>query len=85
MLADVDAGSDTPSLVSKVLSWREAKKEESDNLWATLHAQNQALAATLLRMKGLGDSDPENYAAAVKYLSSLQPVQVSHFFLVYFF
>jgi phosphomevalonate kinase len=28
MLADVDAGSDTPSLVGKVLKWRADKKEE---------------------------------------------------------
>jgi phosphomevalonate kinase len=28
MLADVDAGSDTPSLVGKVLAWRKEKTEE---------------------------------------------------------
>ena len=28
MLADVDAGSDTPSLVGKVLKWRSEKKAE---------------------------------------------------------
>jgi len=28
MLADVDAGSDTPSLVGKVLKWRKEKKAE---------------------------------------------------------
>ncbi len=27
MLADVDAGSDTPSLVGKVLKWRQAEGE----------------------------------------------------------
>jgi hypothetical protein len=28
MLADVDAGSDTPSLVGSVLKWRQAKPDE---------------------------------------------------------
>jgi phosphomevalonate kinase len=28
MLADVDAGSDTPSLVGKVLKWRSSNQEE---------------------------------------------------------
>jgi phosphomevalonate kinase len=33
MLADVDAGSDTPSLVGKVLKWREEKAEEGLSFW----------------------------------------------------
>ena len=35
MLADVDAGSDTPSLVGKVLKWRKERPEEgpSSILW----------------------------------------------------
>lgn len=31
MLADVDAGSDTPSLVGEVLKWRSEKPEEGKN------------------------------------------------------
>lgn len=30
MLADVDAGSDTPSLVGKVLKWRKEKAAEGE-------------------------------------------------------
>lgn len=34
MLADVDAGSDTPSLVGKVLKWKESKGAEGEQYWA---------------------------------------------------
>ncbi|TFK75434.1 phosphomevalonate kinase [Pluteus cervinus] len=75
MLADVNAGSDTPSLVGKVLSWRKANKETSDKLWETLHQHNRSLATNLQLLTRLSEQDPENYASAVKYLASLQPVQ----------
>ena len=32
MLADVDGGSDTPSLVGKVLKWRKENSEEGNDL-----------------------------------------------------
>ncbi|PPR07378.1 hypothetical protein CVT26_013694 [Gymnopilus dilepis] len=77
VLADVDAGSDTPSLVGKVLKWRKERKAEADALWTHLDQLNQSLARTLLHLSKLHDQDPENYKTAVKYLSSLQAVQWS--------
>lgn len=41
MLADVDAGSDTPSLVGKVLKWRHEKPEEG-KFWVSLSCQSLA-------------------------------------------
>ncbi|KAF8973271.1 ribosomal protein S5 domain 2-type protein [Flammula alnicola] len=75
MLADVDAGSDTPSLVGKVLKWRKEKNIEADALWKHLDQLNQSLAQTLLQLSKLHDQDPKNYESAVKYISSLQAVQ----------
>ncbi|KAJ7579260.1 phosphomevalonate kinase [Mycena floridula] len=75
MLADVDAGSDTPSLVGKVLKWRKDRNEHANALWTSLDQLNQSLAQTLLHIGQLHANDPENYASAVKYISSLQPVQ----------
>ncbi|TFK44704.1 phosphomevalonate kinase [Crucibulum laeve] len=75
MLADVDAGSDTPSLVGKVLKWRKEQSAEADGLWNELRELNGALAQTLLHLSQLHDQDPVNYASAVKYISSLQPRQ----------
>ncbi|EFI28147.1 phosphomevalonate kinase [Coprinopsis cinerea okayama7 len=75
MLADVDAGSDTPSLVGKVLKWRKEKSLEADALWKDLDQLNQSLAQILLHLGKLHDQDPQNYTEAVKYISTLQPVQ----------
>ncbi|KDQ28163.1 hypothetical protein PLEOSDRAFT_1041023 [Pleurotus ostreatus PC15] len=76
MLADVDAGSDTPSLVGKVLKWRKENDAEAHALWTSIDQLNQSLASILTRISELHDRDPAVYSAAVKYLSSLQPVQV---------
>ncbi|KAF5321229.1 hypothetical protein D9619_001788 [Psilocybe cf. subviscida] len=75
MLADVDAGSDTPSLVGKVLKWRKEKNLEADALWKHLDQLNQSLAQTLLVLVNLHDKDPKTYQGAVKYICSLQALQ----------
>lgn len=46
-------------------------------LWTTLDQLNQSLARTLLRITHLHAEDPETYTKAIKYISSLQAVQVS--------
>ncbi|KAF9460694.1 phosphomevalonate kinase [Collybia nuda] len=75
MLADIDAGSDTPSLVGKVLKWRSDNSEEASILWDSLNQLNQALARALSTLSTLYEKDPENYTTAVKYISSLQSIQ----------
>ncbi|TEB38374.1 phosphomevalonate kinase [Coprinellus micaceus] len=75
LLADVDAGSDTPSLVGKVLKWRKEKSDEAGALWKSLDQLNQSLAQTLLHLGKLYEKDPKNYVESVKYISTLQPVQ----------
>ncbi|THH31780.1 hypothetical protein EUX98_g2380 [Antrodiella citrinella] len=75
MLADVDAGSDTPSLVGKVLKWRKDNAEAAKTLWDTLDSHNQALSQKLLKLSALAAQYPEEYKNTVKYLSTIQPVQ----------
>jgi len=75
MLADVDAGSDTPSLVGKVLKWRKAECVKADALWTALNNSNQALARTLLSLSAMYERDKISYADGVKFTSSLQHVQ----------
>lgn len=75
MLADVMAGSDTPSLVGKVLKWRKEKKAEADALWGSLDELNQSLYKVLSDLSKMHASDQTNYESTVKYISSLQPVQ----------
>jgi hypothetical protein len=48
----------------------------ADTLWREIDQLNQSLAQTLLHITKLHNKDPDNYGAAVKYISSLQPVQV---------
>ena len=73
LLADVDAGSNTPSLVSKVLSWRKEKPEWANQLYNVIAASNQNLADSLLRLRILHASDAATYEkqinAAAKQLS----------------
>ncbi|KAH9948992.1 ribosomal protein S5 domain 2-type protein [Amylocystis lapponica] len=76
MLADVDAGSDTPSLVGRVLKWRQESSATATALWDALDKLNQALSKTLLQISELHARDPAAYAKTVKYLSTLQSVQV---------
>ncbi len=76
MLADVDAGSDTPSLVGKVLKWRKENSAEAKTLWDALDALNQKLSRTLLRLSEEEAKHPTAYRKAVKYISTIQSVQV---------
>ncbi|KAK0226085.1 phosphomevalonate kinase [Armillaria fumosa] len=75
MLADVDTGSDTPSLVGKVLKWRNQDAERANALWAALDQLNQSLAQTLIQISNLYTVDPQSYESAVKYISSLNHFQ----------
>lgn len=75
MLADVDAGSDTPSLVGKVLKWRQADTIASHQLWEDLNKTNQALCSQLLKLSQLHSQNPTAYTAVVKYISTIQPLQ----------
>ncbi|KDQ53490.1 hypothetical protein JAAARDRAFT_136908 [Jaapia argillacea MUCL 33604] len=75
MLADVDAGSDTPSLVGKVLKWRQADQAGAHVLWESLNQFNQSFASALNRLSELHERDPGGYTSIVKYVASLQPVQ----------
>ncbi|PWY97303.1 ribosomal protein S5 domain 2-like protein [Testicularia cyperi] len=61
LLADVDAGSNTPSLVSKVLAWRKAKPDWANQLYNVIATSNQSLADGLLRLRILCASDSEVY------------------------
>ncbi|WRT70940.1 phosphomevalonate kinase [Kwoniella shivajii] len=47
ILADVDAGTDTPSFVGKVLSWRKENPQQAGNVWAELNEANMQLEQSL--------------------------------------
>ncbi|KAH9940511.1 Phosphomevalonate kinase [Epithele typhae] len=75
LLADVDAGSDTPSLVGQVLKWRKEHPEDAQDLWDTIDSLNMRLARLLVGLTELEKKDPTAYRKAVKYISTIQSVQ----------
>ncbi|EJD42763.1 phosphomevalonate kinase [Auricularia subglabra TFB-10046 SS5] len=71
MLADVDAGSDTPSLVGKVLAWRKDAGQKAIDIWTKISAANSAVADTLLSLAELAQKDGTAYDAAFSYAASV--------------
>lgn len=71
MLADVDAGSDTPSLVGKVLKWRQERPEEADSLWNRLSLKNEQLAVCLTNLNTIRSNNPETYDLVLSQLATL--------------
>ncbi|KNE62598.1 phosphomevalonate kinase [Allomyces macrogynus ATCC 38327] len=59
LLADVAVGSNTPSLVSKVLAWRKADRAAADQLWNSIHKANMDLVAQLDTLDGLARNAAE--------------------------
>lgn len=47
MLADVDAGTDTPSFVGKVLAWRKQSADDALRIWTQLSEANEGLREAL--------------------------------------
>ncbi|KIO32266.1 hypothetical protein M407DRAFT_112172 [Tulasnella calospora MUT 4182] len=75
MLADVDAGTDTPAAVGRVLSWKKSDPQKASELWTQLGATNDQLAAALSNLTALHTKNPAAYAAAVDRLCGQPPKQ----------
>ncbi|KAL4865477.1 hypothetical protein BDV12DRAFT_174591 [Aspergillus spectabilis] len=50
VLCDVECGSQTPSMVKKVLEWRKQNKQEADLLWNALQSNNERLCLELKQL-----------------------------------
>ncbi|OCF35993.1 phosphomevalonate kinase [Kwoniella heveanensis BCC8398] len=60
LLADVDAGTDTPSFVGKVLEWRKNNPDQAGKLWVELDSANMKLEGFLTQLVAReGDADYE--------------------------
>ncbi|KAI5117107.1 hypothetical protein M0805_008226 [Coniferiporia weirii] len=71
MLADVDAGSDTPSLIGKVLKWHTSAGAAATAFWDALGASNGAFVTALLRLSELRAKDAREYDATLSRLAGL--------------
>ncbi|KAJ1956311.1 phosphomevalonate kinase, partial [Linderina pennispora] len=66
-LADVDAGSNTPSMVRKILQWKKAFPEKSDKLWQSLHDANAQIRVLWDKLADAHRSDPKGYDSAIAW------------------
>ncbi|KAF9098824.1 phosphomevalonate kinase [Mortierella sp. AM989] len=74
MLADIDAGSHTPTLVSNVLKWRKNKPEEANALWNRLGAANDKVVELLKRLDQISkesESSTKEYYNAIQKASAV--------------
>ncbi|ORY62731.1 Phosphomevalonate kinase [Leucosporidium creatinivorum] len=70
ILADVDAGSNTPSMVGKVLAWKKAQPEEAKQVWDSLKQSNSDLAESFRVLSTRASEDADAYEKEVQKLSA---------------
>ncbi|KAJ1971778.1 phosphomevalonate kinase [Dimargaris xerosporica] len=75
MLADVDAGSHTPSMVSKVLAWRKNNPIEAQEIWSALGRLNQELVSHFNCLQQWAYKDSTNYHLAIAQCAGASATQ----------
>ncbi|ORX47469.1 Phosphomevalonate kinase [Hesseltinella vesiculosa] len=71
ILADIDAGSHTPTLVSKVLKWRKEQPVEADALWQELGSYNDKVAEHFRALSSLHAQDHQAYLETISAAKDL--------------
>ena len=75
VLADVDAGTNTPSFIRGILKWREDKPEESNEIWGKLFKANTRLVKALEHLRDM--EGEEEYGEVLEAAAGLPIEQVS--------
>ncbi|KAF2733169.1 Phosphomevalonate kinase [Polyplosphaeria fusca] len=68
LMCDVDCGSETPGMVTKVLAWRKQKPEEADPIWDELQAGNEELAKELTKLAESGNQGAQDGHGRIREL-----------------
>ncbi|GAA5927018.1 phosphomevalonate kinase [Sporobolomyces koalae] len=71
LLADVDAGSNTPSMVGKVMAWKKADPAGSNRVWQNLSRGNERLRDVFAALRNEWQADHAKYDAQIDELSQL--------------
>jgi phosphomevalonate kinase len=74
VMCDVDCGSQTPSMVKKVLAWRKERPEQASLLWSALQQGTQDICGELGRLaqlEGMGDTKYQNLRDIISTIRSL--------------
>jgi phosphomevalonate kinase len=74
VLADVDAGTNTPSFIKGILKWREEKPEESLEIWTKLFNANKRLVKALEGLRNM--EQEEGYQEVLEAAAGLPIEQV---------
>jgi len=74
VLADVDAGTNTPSFIRGILKWREEKPEESNEIWGKLFKANTRLVKALEQLRDM--EGEEEYSEVLEAAAGLPIEQV---------
>lgn len=72
VLGDINCGSNTPSMVGKVLQWRKEQPEESRSIWQCLKLGNLEINQTLLFLQQLHSQSPSLYFSTLSWCSMRQ-------------
>ncbi|CUM62993.1 uncharacterized protein PRCAT00000554001 [Priceomyces carsonii] len=70
LMGDIQGGSETPKLVSKVLKWKNENQKESEELYGKLDKANKDFIAVLDRIKRAYQDHPQYHSEALEYFSS---------------
>ncbi|KAI8992041.1 Phosphomevalonate kinase [Mycotypha africana] len=71
MLADIDAGSHTPTLVGKVLAWKKLNPDEANALWTELGSYNSKVEQHFRRLNELYVKDTHIYNDTIDKCTNL--------------
>lgn len=77
LLADVDAGSNTPSMVGKVMQWKKAAPEEAERVWSELGKSNEKLRDVFAELSEAAKEDAGGYEREVAKLAGLTAKEVT--------
>lgn len=75
MLADIDAGSSTPKLVSQVLAWRKQNPELANNLWDSIYASNQEVEKCFRVLIKIANEHRDEYREGLLACSQISSAQ----------
>jgi len=74
-VADVDQGSNTPSMVRQVLQWRSDKKEKADEVWNQIDSLNNSIEQLFNELTEYSKEDMDLYMDALSTLSTVSSEQ----------
>ncbi|OLY82701.1 putative phosphomevalonate kinase [Smittium mucronatum] len=70
VLVDINSGSNTPSMVSKVLAWKTEFPDEGSQIWESISSKNDKVCTLFEKLDQLYTNNPESYTAALDLCST---------------